>query len=141
MKTFGFLLLTTLVLSACGTKKAAELEKKLPKDVALMPERDYSQRTENQRIKDEQEMLKLKMEIEDIIALESCQNPEHWRISSLGSKPCGGPAMFIGYPVKLETDILPKITEYNRRSSAYNLKYGIISDCDVVPSPSGIKCE
>ena len=141
MKKSVFILLSILSLTACKTKKNIDPAERLPKDIALMPERDYSSKTSREKQKDEETMMKLKTEIEDLISTVSCDNPDDWRMSPLGSKACGGPASFIAYPIKLEEDILPKITEYNRQSSAYNLKYGIVSDCAVVPSPSGISCK
>lgn len=141
MKKTVLICFALISLSACKSKKVMEVTDRLPKDVALMPERDYSSKNGDERKKDEENMQKLKTEIEDLIAKESCSNPNDWRISPLGSKACGGPAAFIAYPIKQEEDILPKITEYNRQSSAYNLKYGIVSDCAVTPAPTGIKCE
>ncbi len=128
-------------LSACKSKKVMEVTDRLPKDIALMPERDYSSKNGEERAKDEENMQKLRTEIEHKIATINCNNPNDWRISPLGSKPCGGPASFIAYPIKIEEEVLPKITEFNRQSSAFNLKYGIVSDCAVVPAPSGVKCE
>lgn len=141
MKKTVFILIATLSLSACKSKKVMEITDRLPKDVALMPERDYSSKGDAERKKDEENMQKLKVEIADEIAKINCSNSDDWRISPFGSKPCGGPAAFIAYPVKAEEELLPKITEFNRQSSAFNLKYGLISDCAVTPAPTGVRCE
>lgn len=141
MKKAVFIFIATLFLSACKSKKVMEITDRLPKDVALMPERDYSGKGDAERKKDEENMQKLRVEIEDEIAKINCTNADDWRISPLGSKPCGGPAAFIAYPVKAEEELLPKITEFNRQSSAFNLKYGLISDCAVTPAPTGVRCE
>lgn len=142
MKKIGWLLMIILLVTGCKSKKnILEEENRLPKDVALAPVRDYSSKSEVSRKRDEAAMNQLRKEIENLIAETICTNPEDWRISPLGSKPCGGPAFFLAYPIKIEDEILPKITEYNRRSSDYNLKYGIISDCAVTPAPSDVVCE
>lgn len=141
MKKSIFILIALVSLSACKSKKVLEIQDRLPKDIALMPERDYSSKSEEERRKDEENMQKLRASIDELISSVNCTNPDDWRISPLGSKACGGPASFIAYPIKLEEDILPQITEYNRQSSAYNLKYGIVSDCAVTPAPAGIRCE
>lgn len=141
MKKTVFILIATISLSACKSKKVMEITDRLPKDVALMPERDYSSKGDAERKKDEENMQKLRVEIADEIAKINCSNADDWRISPFGSKPCGGPAAFIAYPVKAEEELLPKITEFNRQSSAFNLKYGLISDCDVTPAPTGVRCE
>ncbi|MPN29835.1 hypothetical protein SDC9_177288 [bioreactor metagenome] len=37
--------------------------------------------------------------------------------------------------------MLPKIKNFTDAQSAFNKKYGLVSDCVVVPAPSGIRCE
>lgn len=129
-----------LLLSACKSKPVLGVTDRLPKDISQKPERQ-PKTLEEQMQHDMETMQKISAEIDELSAEVNCTNPDEWRISPFGSKACGGPASFIAYPIKLEDDILPKIVEYNRRSSEYNLKYGIISDCAVTPAPSGIRCE
>lgn len=137
---FSFLLV--LSLSACKSKAEIEKRERLPKDVALQPERDYSKEGNDFDMeKDRERLSQLRSEIQALIDEVSCSDAEKWRISPLGSKPCGGPAAFIAYPIEKEDEILPKISDFNQRSSSFNLKYGILSDCSVTPAPSSVRCE
>lgn len=140
MKKIVLFSLMVLSVSACKSKPALEITDRLPKDIALKPERQPNT-LEEQRQHDMETMQKIRTEIDDLILSVNCTNTDDWRISPFGSKACGGPASFLAYPISLEEKILPKIVEFNRRSSEYNLKYGIISDCAVTPAPSGLRCE
>jgi hypothetical protein len=57
----------------------------------------------------------------------------------IGSKACGGPTGFIAYSLKLNTNFLTKLknTQIIKR---IQYEMGIISTCDVPPSPTSIKC-
>ena len=111
------------------------LKETLPKDIALKPDNNYVQQ------EDYKKLSVMIQEIEAEIAKETCTDASEWRISPIGSKPCGGPSSYIAYPIKIENEILPKIKNVTQMQSAFNQKYGIISDCAVVPAPSGIRCE
>ncbi len=134
-------ILICILVIACQSRKAAQEYSNLPKDISQMPKKNPVVAVDNERKIDENNMLKLRTEIEDLINEEHCTDAKDWRISPLGSKACGGPASYIAYPIKLEREILPKITEFNRQSSAYNLEYGVMSDCGVTASPTKIVCE
>lgn len=137
-----FVLLLSFMVFSCKSKSDLEQSDRLPKDVALQPERDYSGEQSDMNIEKDRERLRaIRAEIEEKIAGIRCSDPLEWRISPLGSKPCGGPASFIAYPIELEEELLPKISDFNQRSSSFNLKYGILSDCSVTPAPSGVECE
>lgn len=131
------LLILSLFLSlvACKSKQNADLAETLPKDVALKPERSSSKTADIKKL-DVQ-----KSQIDSLIATVPCENADDWRISPLGSKACGGPAGYIAYPVKIENEILPLIKNYTQKSDAFNKKFGIISDCAMVPPPSGVRCQ
>jgi hypothetical protein len=60
--------------------------------------------------------------------------------TSIGSKACGGPTGFVAYSLKLNTtEFLDKAkTQIIRKNSIRN---GVISTCDVSPSPTSIECE
>lgn len=134
-------LIFSIFIISCKSKSDVQQNDRLPKDVALQPERDYSDSPSEIDIEKDRERLRvIRAEIEEKIAEVRCSNPLEWRISPLGSKPCGGPASFIAYPIELEEELLPKISDFNQRSSSFNLKYGILSDCSVTPAPSGVEC-
>jgi hypothetical protein len=60
--------------------------------------------------------------------------------TSIGSKACGGPTGFVAYSLKLNTteflDKVKKYTNYQKNS----IRNGVISTCDVSPSPTSIEC-
>lgn len=141
MNRIPFFLLLFVFLSGCKSKNAAQNEERLPKDVALMPERDYTDKEDMDIERDRGFLRELKTSIADQIASVKCTDAAEWRVSPLGSKACGGPASFIAYPIELEEELLPQISKYNQASSIFNLKYGIISDCSVTQAPAGIRCE
>lgn len=142
MRYLPILLFTCLLsIGACKSKKTAEQSEQLPKDIAEMPERDYSEGLAQERERDQKALGIAREEIEALISSTSCSDAAGWRTAALGSKPCGGPATFIAYPISLEEELLEKITRYNKQSSEFNLKYGLISDCAVVAPPAGVRCE
>jgi hypothetical protein len=70
-----------------------------------------------------------------------CENPADWAFTSIGSKACGGPAGFIAYSLKLNTtEFLTKVEKYTNCQKEFNTKWGVISTCDVTPSPTSIEC-
>ncbi|WP_297985606.1 hypothetical protein [uncultured Chryseobacterium sp.] len=135
MKIIAVFGIALLSLAACKSKKSVEPDDTLPKDISQKPVKNNSQE------KDNEDLSKLRAEIDDLINAQTCTNAEDWRISPIGSKACGGPASYLAYPKDKEDDILPKIQKYTRQQSAFNQKYGIVSDCMMVMPPSGVKCE
>lgn len=125
-------IIPVLFVLSCSTTKNVE---NLPKDVSLKPPREAQADADLQALKD------LRQEIDSTAGSVSCTNADDWRISPIGSKPCGGPAAYLAYPKKLETEILPKIQDYTQKQSDYNRKKGLMSDCAIVPAPAGVKCE
>jgi hypothetical protein len=121
----------TLALVSCGTKNVMD---NLPKDISERPA------DENSKKYDEVQLEKIKTAIEAEIAKEKCENADDWKFAPIGSKACGGPKSYIAYPKTIETTILPKIEDYNKREAEFNTKYGITSDCAMTPEPQGIKC-
>ncbi|KMQ70771.1 hypothetical protein [Chryseobacterium koreense] len=134
MKYFLLIAISALTFNACKSKKNIDQET-LPKDIALKPDNNLLQQSDREKLS---AMIK---EIESDIAKETCTDEALWRISPIGSKPCGGPSSYIAYPIKMENDMLPKIKNFTDAQSAFNKKYGLVSDCAVVPAPSGIRCE
>ena len=41
---------------------------------------------------------------------------------------------------KIEDEIVTKIKNFTQMQSAFNTKYGLVSDCMMVMPPSGIRC-
>ena len=146
MKFILLLFASLFLLFSCFSKKPMD-DENLPKDVALRPERektvkdpDIVEISDDEQIVTVERLNKLKSEIEQLISTP-CDDASKWRISPFGAKPCGGPASYIAYPIDLENEVIPKITKYNSLASEYNKQKGLMSDCAIVPPPSGIKCE
>lgn len=135
MKKLIFASVIFLLNISCQTKKIAD---NLPKDISEKPQHQTDKKAQDTERKT---LDALQTEIEGLIAGETCRNPEEWRISPIGSKPCGGPAYYIAYPIKLENDILPKIKEYTLQQSAFNKKYHLMSDCAIAKIPQRVGCD
>ncbi|MGE4512781.1 MAG: hypothetical protein AB7E26_03045 [Chryseobacterium sp.] len=110
------------------------MDANLPKDISERPADESSQKY------DQAQLDKLKASIESEIAKEKCTNAAEWTFAPMGAKACGGPQMYISYPKKLETSILPKINDYTEKVKTFNQKYGIVSDCMMIIPPTSIKC-
>ncbi len=81
-------------------------------------------------------------EITDMIEGVTCSDPDNWTFTAYGSKACGGPQGFIAYPLAIDTvTFLEKIEAYTLAEEEFNTKWGVISDCAVVPSPGSVTCE
>ena len=89
-----------------------------------------------------QEMETLKAEILAISKSEKCTNGSDWKSVGLGVKACGGPVSYIAYSAKIdEAKFLEKVNLYNQKSTEYNKKYNLMSDCMLVMQPENIVCE
>lgn len=132
MKVSLFIVIVMLGLASCKSK--VQLDENLPKDIALKKvfNKNYSA--------DSATLRSLQAEIVNSIADISCDDAQKWKIAAIGSKPCGGPANYIAYPIEIEEQILPKIKTYTIQESGFNEKYGIVSDCMMETEPTGILC-
>ena len=60
---------------------------------------------------------------------------------AFGSKPCGGPMEYLVFSNAVDLlQLQAMVAEYNQSEAAYNLQYGISSDCMVVSPPANIGC-
>lgn len=141
MKKILILVVAVVSLSACNSQKNLNNSETLPKDISLKPETKYGATEEEILAKEAEDLRKLRISIDSIVVSKNCINTEEWRISPVGSKPCGGPAEYLSYHIDTETEIIPKIQEYTKRQAAYNQRAKIFSDCIIQPQPSGLKCE
>ena len=76
----------------------------------------------------------------ELISSYSCNNASDWDFTAYGSKACGGPQGYIAYPKEIEAAFLQKVKAYTEAERAYNLKWEIISTCDVTREPIGVEC-
>ncbi len=132
MKIPLLILCAALFTASCSSTK--NMDANLPKDISERPADESSQKY------DQAQLDKLKASIESEIAKEKCTNAAEWTFAPMGAKACGGPQLYIAYPKKLETSILPKINDYTEKVKAFNQKYGIVSDCMMIIPPTSIKC-
>ena len=135
MKHLLMIAISVFIFSACSSKKAIVEEETLPKDIALKPDNNFTQEDDQLRMKG------LIQEIDSLINEEPCTDVANWKFTAIGAKACGGPSSYIAYPVQLEDEILPKVTQFTSMQSAFNTKYGLMSDCAIVLPPAEIICE
>lgn len=75
------------------------------------------------------------------IATFSCGENATCSALAFGNKACGGPQEFLVFPSSVDLDYLTEqVNNYNALENAYNLTYGIVSDCTVVLPPENIGC-
>lgn len=134
MKNILIFTLAVFSLSACNSKKALENSEDLPKDIALKPENNLSQQQDKDRL-----TLVIK-KIDSLAQSQTCSDAADFTFTAIGAKPCGGPSSYIAYPKKLESEILPEIQKFTAMQSEFNKKYNLMSDCSMVPEPTGINC-
>lgn len=137
MKNLIFLsLISTFALSCKPVNTVENLPKPLPERPKANPE-SGSLTTEESK-----EMDDLKSEITALANREKCTNSSDWKTVGLGVKACGGPVSYIAYSNKIdEITFLEKVDLYNQKSSEYNKKYNLVSDCMLVMQPENIVCE
>lgn len=136
MKNLLFLAaIATISFSCKSTINPDNLPKPLPERPKENPDKG------NLTEQESQEMETLKAEILAISKSEKCTNGSDWKSVGLGVKACGGPASYIAYSVKIdEAKFLEKVDLYNQKSTEYNKKYNLISDCMLVMPPEQIQC-
>lgn len=92
--------------------------------------------------KDYRALMDVFDEIYQLSISVSCTDENDWAYTAYGSKACGGPQGYIAYSNKIDTDaFLQKVNAYSDLEHEYNVKWSIISTCDLPSMPSGIKCE
>ncbi len=92
----------------------------------------------------EDERSALELEKERIVLYAKsgqCINDSQCRFVGLGSKPCGGPRMYLLYSASLDTTkLLTMISQYNAGEHSFNLKWGLGSDCSIPAAPDSVRC-
>jgi hypothetical protein len=93
---------------------------------------------------EEQDQAKLKAlfdEIVDYIGTPYCSGEDDCRIIGAGSKPCGGPWMYLIYSAATvdEEHLQGLVSEHASYENYMNMKYGYMSTCDV-PIPPILEC-
>lgn len=97
--------------------------------------------SENSQEEDKQELHILKNEIEQLVAGGICSEDLGCDFIAFGSKTCGGPWTYLLYSKSINVSLLKeKITVYNEKETAYNIKWNVISNCMAEVPPSKVKC-
>lgn len=137
MKNILFLAaIATLSLSCKSTVNPDNLPKPLPERPQENPDNGSLTKEESQ------EMENLKAGILAMSKSEKCTNGSDWKTVGLGVKACGGPVEYIPYSTKIdEKSFLEKVDYYNQKSTEYNKKYNLVSDCMLILPPEKIECE
>lgn len=91
---------------------------------------------------EEKKLLSIrKHKIIEFITSDSCRTSVDCRFVPFGSKPCGGPWEYLVYPASLDTmRLFSMISDYNAAESAYNKRWGVMSDCSVPAPPDSLRC-
>lgn len=91
---------------------------------------------------DYQNLMNLFNEISTLSNSISCTDSNDWSYTPYGTKACGGPQGIIAYSNKIDTvQFLQKVEAYNLAEKLYNIKWSIISTCDVPQQPVSIECQ
>lgn len=70
-----------------------------------------------------------------------CENAEDWKFTPYGSKACGGPQGYIAYSNQIdEIAFFESVALYTQAEAAFNIKWGVVSTCDVPIPPQSISC-
>ncbi len=80
-------------------------------------------------------------EIEALASSVPCEDSKDWTFVGYGCKACGGVQGFLPYSTKIDvSDFLDKVNHHASEECKYNIKWGIISTCDISPAPVGVDC-
>ncbi|CAM1341189.1 hypothetical protein [Tenacibaculum amylolyticum] len=92
--------------------------------------------------KDYQELMELFEEIYTIATSKTCEDANNWSFTTYGSKACGGYQGFIAYPKTINVnEFLEKVAIYTQKEEEYNIKWDIISTCELPAQPTEVVCE
>lgn len=82
-----------------------------------------------------------RQEIVNYINSFTCSETIGCNYIAFGSKPCGGPRMFLVFPNSIDLTLLnDMVINYNEMDRLHNIQTSAISDCAVPLPPSEIKC-
>ncbi len=92
---------------------------------------------------EEREELNLfKEDIEAIANASVCNETTECRFIAFGRKPCGGPWSYLIYSTSIDVEELESLIEnYNQQENQLNIKWDLVSDCQVVVPPASVECE
>ncbi|MEQ8582570.1 MAG: hypothetical protein RIC30_14655 [Marinoscillum sp.] len=81
-------------------------------------------------------------EIHTMAESVACTDAEEWDFTPVGSKACGGPVKYLAYSERIDTvKFLSLVDEHRDAQEAFNIKWGVYSDCSTPQAPTGVVCE
>ena len=88
------------------------------------------------------ELAALQEEIELLVDSGVCSENADCNYIAFGSKACGGPKTYLVFSTSINVELLQqKVATYNALDDAFNLKYGVASDCYYVTPPPEVSCK
>lgn len=119
MKKLSFILLATLFFTACTNDESTAQEQ----DAAILEKMHH-------------EIIAL-----SLATTQSCNDSKDWDFTPLGTKACGGVALYIPYSKKInKEEFLAKVKAYTEAQTAYDIKWNIVSSCELIIPPTGVDC-
>jgi hypothetical protein len=110
--------------------------------ISLTEEKLVVKRELSDQEKEHRALIDLFYEIENLTYSVSCINSANWKFTAYGAKACGGPRGYIPYSINIDEAIfLQKVAEYTEAEHQFNIKWGVISTCDIPAQPTGIDCK
>jgi hypothetical protein len=81
-------------------------------------------------------------EIQTLANSVACTDAATWTFVSYGAKACGGPQGYIAYSNQINVaNFLSLIEEYTTAEREYNIRWGIVSTCDLPDIPTEVSCQ
>ncbi|MDD7885512.1 hypothetical protein [Flavivirga sp. 57AJ16] len=91
--------------------------------------------------KDYRKLMDVFDEIYKLSTSVSCTDASNWTFTAYGSKACGGPQGYMAYSKQIDTEaFLQKVEEYTNMEKGYNIKWEIVSTCDLPRQPKEVVC-
>ena len=79
--------------------------------------------------------------IQEMANSVDCDDSGSCEYVAFGSKPCGGPWTYLAYNTNIDEDaFLQRVEDYNASEAAFNVKFGIVSDCTTPVPPIAVEC-
>ncbi|MEE9406722.1 MAG: hypothetical protein V3V28_01480 [Polaribacter sp.] len=87
------------------------------------------------------ELMDLYNEFFNLSVSVSCTDSKDWSFVGYGAKACGGFQGYIAYSKNIDVvSFLDKIKTYTEAEKEFNVKWGIVSDCSLIPQPTSVIC-
>lgn len=135
MKNILIVLVLSLVFFAC--KKA---EKCVP-DSTVIESLNYEITDSTSIVEDDATLAELGAKIKTLSESKTCSNEGDWIFIGFGSKACGGVIGYLPFSTCINTnDFVNKVNVHAELQRAYNVKYEVVSICDVPPPPTSVEC-